>query len=233
MYKPIVFHTLSIFEQTVRSLPPLLPKELLEELVLSLEGVRENTNIEIDELEDLMADWGKRLWPQNQAFANFYKIHEDEFGHKLLLQRLSPVLRDRCENFFEMGGSFKDVYRGAAAHHFDLGEREELLPVLVELKFELEKLARHAVVHNHRQEYLEKVVYFSELLANMEKHLGNLNVLREKEIQEESRLADDIEHFIKGVKHGFAKLGPAVDYEHVSGAYDYFVGRKKERSVYP
>jgi len=233
MSSNIINHTLSIFGLMLKQLPPFVPEDTKKELKETLEEAKEREDWSIEELENLMAVCGKKTWPEFQAFTHFYNKHENDFGHQLLLQRLSPKLKNKCETVFITGGRFRDIYVGATAHSFTPGERQELLPILVELKTEIDKSARHAVIHHHRPDYEAKIDYFRGVLCEIDEHIKKLDLLREQEEKEESHLASDIDSFIKAVNHSFARLGPAIGYEEIKNAHDHFLGRKKELEANP
>lgn len=233
MHKPIILHTLTIFEIINRDFPPFLSLDVEKEIKDRHLSAKNNFDITLEELENMMIWSGKSLWPYNQAFLEFLEKNEEELGIKLFLQKIGRGLINKCHTFFSTGGAFRDIYRGSFGDYFLGEEKIELMNVLVELKKEIRHLTRQAIVSKHKDIYLKRVEYYKNLLSEIERHLTNLVEFREKEKKEKNRLADDLDKFIQAVNHGFAFLGPPIRHEDIFRAKDYFLGRKEERKINP
>jgi predicted choloylglycine hydrolase len=125
MHIPAVQHTLYIFERMHDHLPPLIPSEILELFEKRLEGVRNQHDIALEEVEQIMAEVGKKIWPYMRAFEDVHKHYTDKLGQELLHQRASTGLKRKLQIFKEMGGTYQDVYRGSGSDFLGVGERQE------------------------------------------------------------------------------------------------------------
>lgn len=228
--QPIVGHTLVIFQKMHDSLPPLVPDTLRDALAEELASYHDDTEVNIGDLESTMAHHAHALWPYQRAFYEMQCAHENEVGHKLLLQRVSRQARSACVTFFDDGGTFHDVYCGKAMHLFPIDDRPRVVELLVELKNEIKK---HVIqlIHTHQKSaYETRVQELQKVVDMMRGHLDTLNELADCE-EDYPELADEIRAHVQAVEHGLMYLGPHIQHDAVARAPEYFAGRREEKKM--
>ncbi len=217
--------TISIFRHLYQHLPPLFPKEKKEEMKNALEQLENNKEVEREQAEDTAVSFGYEVWPYNQAFKEFLAINEGKMGDHFFLPLLSPDLREKYEDFLEMGGSFKELHSGRPADFFESSERVELCKVLVEMEIKLKEYTANQIVLKLKDKYFKRVDEFVEILNNIKKEFEKLESLAEGE-QEHPVLVQEIKSKIRSFEEGLCLLGPDLDYSAVCQSNDFFVDRQ-------
>jgi len=230
MHTPVVKHTLDIFERMTDHLPPLLPKELVADIMHAREQMQNNHSLSVDDLEDTMIAFGKKIWPFRRAFDEFVDLHEGTLGEKFLLGKLSPDMKHRFKQFKEFGGSYRDLHTGAPATFFSPEERGILCQALIDVEQEIESYTRQAVTSTERRAYEDRVVEFSVILDDIEKRLDTLRLMAEDE-QEHPDLAAEIRAQIRAFEQGLCLLAPRTDHAAVCRSVEHFEGRKVEKKA--
>lgn len=230
MPAPLVKPTLEIFERLCDDLPPLFPKEIGADLERAREQMLLNHGLTIEELEDTMIAFGKKIWPYRRAFEEFVEIYEGKLGEKFLMGKLSPTMKQRYKQFKEYGGTFRDLHSGAPASFFSADERGNLCASLVDVRRDIRDHARQAALSVDRRKYEDRILEFQTILDDIEKRLDTLRLMAEDE-QEHPELAAEIRAQVQGFEHGLCFLGPRVDYEAVCNAAPHFEGRKLEKKM--
>ena len=110
-----------------------------------------------------------------------------------------------------------------------MNERNILYASLIKIKEDVRKHTVQAVVTSDRPHYEKRITQFSGILADIEKHLQTLHTMADNEKKHLS-LSEEIREQIKAFEHGLCLLGPAHHYNEISGAEEYFLGRKQEKS---
>lgn len=221
-----VHHTIQIFERLCRDIPPLVPAELQKDMSNALEQLQDNVSLTLEEVEQTMVVFAKKLWPYREAFLEFYRVNEGNFGETFLLQKLSVPMKKKYQLFKAAGGTFRDLHSGGeAVNLFDAEERSKLCEVLVDLHHELWDFTKQEALTKHRKEYLEKIHEFEAIFTEVERQLEDLRVMADKE-QEHPTLAAEIRSHVEGFEHSMAVLGPRFDYDALCSAREYFNERK-------
>lgn len=223
-----VKYTIDIFARLQRDLAPLVPKEVKADMQQAITQMKENYDLTIDELEDTIISFGKKIWPYRKAFEEFLDTHEAAVGEGFLVAGLSREMKQRYRDFKAYGGTLRDLHVGSPATFFSAEERGFLCEALVEMNLNIRRHTTQSVLSVERQKYENKVVEFQIILDDIEKRLDTLRLMAEGE-QEHPELAAEIREQIKSFEFGLCLLGPAHQYEAVCNAEEHFVGRKKEK----
>lgn len=230
MHLPIVKHTLTIFERLGKQLPPLVPEQIVSDLRHALEQARHNYTLSVEELEEMVLAFGKKLWPYRKAFDEFYDMYEGELGESFLTARMSASLKKRYKEFLSHGGSFRDLHHGRPAQFFAVVERSELCTLLIGTREDVWKHTVQAVTSTQQRRYQDRIVEFHTILEDIDKRLDTLRAMAEDE-QEHPELASEMREQIKGFEHGLCLLGPHTGHEAVCYSIPHFHGRKEEKKM--
>lgn len=230
MQSQIIQHTLAIFERMYNNLPPLVSLEVVENMAAAIEQIRSNYDLTLEELEDTMIVFGKKVWPYMRAFEELYHVYEGQLGERLFLQKVSPALLRSYEVFKTTDGVWRDLYSGAAMHVFTSADRLELHGVLVDVKCDIRAFAAQAVITTARAKYETRIQEFKEILDDIELRLQSLQRLSDEEPAHPGFAAEIREH-IRGFEYSLAYLGPQINYRAVCSAHEHFQGRKLELRV--
>ena len=228
MQHPTVPHTLAIFEQLYRKLPPLVPQEVASDMGKALEQIRHNHSLTIDELEETMIVFGKAVWPFRKAFQEFLELYEGKMGEQLLVQLLFPGLQKKYKEFQAHGGTFRDLHAGGPLGFFEPEERSALCEALIEAHRALREHASQAVLSTDKDDYLSRVFEFQTILDDIEKRLDTLLVMADSE-QEHPELATEIREGVKGFEYGLCALDQHIDYDAVCAAPAHYEGRRADK----
>lgn len=230
MTKTRVHHTIDIFERMYSNMPPLVPKKIIEKMGAALEQAKGNSDLTEEELEHTMVVFAKKVWPYNQAFQELYHSYEARMGEKLFEQKLTGMLRKRYHEYRASGIAYRDFKKGSSLDFFSHDERIKLHALVVDVTCEIRRFAFQAVTHTDREQYEARIIEFKNILEHIELQLDALREVAEYEA-EHPMLAAEIREHVRGFEHGFAMLGPRVDYRAVCGAQEHFEGRKKHHKV--
>jgi len=223
--KSRIQHTIDIFERMYNNMPPLVPRDVVEKMGQALEQVKANHDITEDQLESTMIIYAKKIWPYNQAFQEIYKSYESHMAEDMFMQKLSGMLKSRYLEYKAAEHGWIDIKK-ESSQFFTPEERVELHRHIVNVTCELRAFAYQAVTHNDKKLYEDRIDEFSDILEHIELQLDALREVAEHEA-EHPMLAHEIKEHVRGFEHGFAFLGPKVDYAAVCRAEEHFKGRKR------
>ncbi len=223
-------HTIDIFERLFRRMPPLVPEGVVTDMAAALEQVRLNNTLTLEQVEETVLLFGKRLWPHRKAFAEFVAIFDGEMGEEYFRGHLSQALSKRYQEFLAYGGTYRDLHTGRPAAFFTSEERGKLCEALVATEQDIRTYARQAVVSTDRLRYKARVREFADILVDIERQLDSLRMMADLE-QEHPALATEIRAQIRSFEEGLCFLGEETRYEAVCQAFDHFTGRKVEKKL--
>lgn len=226
MKHSLIKHTIKIFERMYNNLPPLIPEKVQNDMYTALEQVKSNPHLSEEELERTMIHFAKQIWPETQAFQEFYNSYESHMAEPAFIQKLPPMLRKRYQEFIDAGHTYNELKKGLRLHLFADHERILLHQLIVDVTCDIRAFAYQAITHRDRERYEERVEEFGQILNHIEEQLDDLRALADNE-QEHPQLASEIREHIRGFEHGFAFLGPRVDYAAVCNSHEHFQGRKQ------
>lgn len=226
-----VSYTLAIFEKLYRELPPLVPKEVVQDMESALDQMRHNHSLSIEELEDTMIVFGKDTWAFRKAFYEFLDLYEGRMGESMLLQILFPELRKKYKEFVAHGGTFRDLHAGGPLDFFTPDERVALCEALVESRRALHEHAKQAVVSTDKEDYLHRVYEFQVILDDIEKRLDTLLTMADSE-QEHPELATEIRDGVQTFEYGLCALDQHTSYDAVCRATEHYEGRRADKKAH-
>lgn len=219
--------TLELFRHLYSNVPPLFLPEEREKMAHALEHLESDPDVTLDEIEDTMIVFGYTVWPWNQAFKEFYTVAEHGMGEHFLLPKLSAELVEKYEEYKSRGGTLHELYTGNPAHFFSSEERGVLAAALVEMVQELREYISRKVMTTEKNRYLKRVHEFGVLVDDIRSTVKQLHHLANRE-QDHPSLAREIKARAKAFEYGLCYLGPEIEYEAVTAAPEFFMGRKKE-----
>mgnify|MGYP001574372668 CR=1 FL=1 len=158
MHSPAVAHTLWIFERLYREAPPLLPGEIKTDMAHALEQMRSNFDLSLEELENTVIVFGKKVWPYRRAFEEFLDLYEAKLGERMLIAKLPRALKARYREFVAHGGSLRDLHGGHPAQFFAASERMALCELLIGMNEDVRQHTAQAVASIDRERYEKRVV---------------------------------------------------------------------------
>jgi len=223
-------HTLDIFERLYNYVEPILSGELKDEMLEAYEQVRDNHTLSLDELEETMIVFGKKVWPYRKALEEFVGMYEGRLGEELLRNTMTGELRRRYDEFVACGGDLHDVHSGSVAHFFTPDERLELTPMLIQKNASVKDHALQAIRSTDEGEFLGKVKRFAEILGEIEGHLDGLRAMADEE-QEHPHLAEEMREQVRAFEYGLCLLGPEQHMRSIAEAPQYYEGRRAELRV--
>ncbi len=229
--QPIIQHTLTIYETILKRIPPLVPRQVKQDLEIELDRLYRAEDVTLHEVERSMAEHGTKLWPYMRAFEEMVEHHEKTMGDKFFMQKATPSLRKKYMLVCDLGGSFGPVCHGTVLDHFDHDDRQELNELLVDLKHDIRRYAMQAVLTHDRKTYEEKIEYYGKMIEEVNGVLALLRGLAENQPEHHSDLAQDIQSNIKAIEHSISFLGPRIEIEEIRGMPEYFQGKREERKV--
>ena len=207
----------------------IFPPEIGGEIKNELENLSPRADMTLAEIENKMIKFGYDIWPWNQAYKFFLAAVEEKLGEHFFLPKLSGGLREKYLSFKDFGGALKDLQTGRPASFFTSEERSELCAVLVEMRRELRGYLDRELVGIGREQYLDKVEEYQDLLEKIKLNLNALRGLARNE-SDHPVLAEEIKGRVRDFEHGLCWLGAELNYETVCQAQDFFAGRKIELS---
>lgn len=220
-------HTLAIFRHLYENLPPLFPSDTAQEIRDSLESFEQAEDVVLADLEETMIKFGYHVWPYHQAHKEFIARAEIKLGDHFLLPYLSERTQARYNEFKDYGGDWRELYSGRPAGFFNYDERAELSRALVEAKNKLKEYVEGNIKGVSREEYLDRVEKYHQILADMEVELEGLKKLAEQE-RDHSALAAQISAKVEDIEHSLCLLGKELRYHELYNAKDFFIGRREE-----
>lgn len=221
--------TLNIFQQLAAEIPPLVPKEVREELQQSYAEASRNVHLTVEELDDIVVSFGRKLWAHREAFLEFYRHSESAVGEKFFEAKLSPQMRTAYRQYLDQGYTFADVYVGKDIGVFSEQQRQQLCELLVAVTHELWDYTVQRVLGVDRALYEKRIEAFRVVQQRMDREIEELRRMADEE-QEHPELAAEMREHIRGFEHSMALLGPKLDTNAVCDSVEHFSGRKEERS---
>jgi hypothetical protein len=229
MHEAAVEHTLNIFKHLYDVVSPVVPNDIQAEMKEALEHVENDYTLSLEQLEDTVIIFGKKVWPYRKAFVEYVLLQEGRIGEKLLRAKLSGGLRKKFDAYIEQGGSLRDLHSGKMAQSFSSEERGELCVGLVELNQEIRQQVVQAVHSTKEQQFMDRVFEFSDILGDLEHRLESLRIMADSE-QEHPRLAAEIRDHVRAFELGLCALGPEITYDALCAAPEHFEGRRTHLS---
>lgn len=221
-------HTVEIFERIYKKLPPLVPECIEKEMKHSLEHLKDDYEIGVEEVENIMIAFGKKIWPYWKAFGEFFNIYQGRIGEKFLLSKMDSGLKKEYKNFKQHGGDYHTLRLGEPAIFFDHENRLKLSQSFVEVDLEIRDYARQRVLSTDRKKYEELIVDFQNILDDIKKRLDSLLILAEDE-EEHPELAEELRQRVRFFEFGMCSLGPNIEPKDVFEAENYFLDRKETK----
>lgn len=220
-------NTLNIFKQLYTYLPPLVPDDVRADMKTALEQLEHNPHLTIEELEETMIAFGKKIWAYRKAFHEMVDVYEGNIGETLLKNNLTPELRHTYEAFIAHGGTYRDfISGGALVEFFDADQRATLHEIVLLIRNVVYQHARQAVLTTDRSTYIKKIEEFECVQQEIEAVLTHLRALADAE-QEHPELATEIREHVRGFEYGLAALGSSPNLTQVLQSIDYVAGRKE------
>ncbi len=226
MHKETIQHTLSIFKQLSDFVSPIVPEDIRKEMSQALEQIENDLSLPLEELEETMIVFGKKVWPYRKAYIELLTLQEGKVGEKFLEGKLSGKMKKKFHDFKKSGGTMRDLHTGRKIDFFDSKERAELCEVLVDLANELRSNTAQAINSTKQKKFVEKVLDFSDILEDLEHRLESLRIMADAE-QEHPQLASEIRDHVRAFELGMCALGPELSYEALCSASEHFTGRKE------
>ncbi|MFA7314606.1 MAG: hypothetical protein WC025_01580 [Candidatus Magasanikbacteria bacterium] len=229
MKEKAIQHTLNIFKQVYRNLPPLVGTNLREQIKQKLEEAVDNGELTLVELENFMIFYGKKIWPFVQAFEDIYHIYHEKLSEKLFLQKASKKIVKKYILMKETGVKFVDLFKGAVHHFFDHEDRLELSELLVSLKKDIRKYAVQAVMTHEKENYEMKINKYGQMVKDINLVIEDLHKFAKEENDRD--FAEDVLDKAKTIEYSFAFLGPKISYGEIMNLLEYYVGKKEEKKM--
>lgn len=227
----VLEHTIALCEHLYDDLPPLVPSEIKENMEKAMDQMKNNINLTLEEVENVMIFFGKQLWPYRQAYKEFYNVYEGMLGEKFFVRKLWPQLKTKYIKYTEQGGTYRELHRGKDLSFFSHEERAEFSMALVDVERDIDNYCRQTVSSTDQYRYEQRVQEFQKILNDIESRLGALREMSQIE-GEHPELVAEIEQQIKGFEHGLCLLGPRTDYDEVKNAKEHFEGRRHVISMH-
>jgi len=220
-----MLYTYNLFQHLYKTLPPLVLGEIREQMKEFLDLCQEKSDMNLEDLENKMVEFGYEVWPYNQAFNEFYDLNLEKHGEHFLLSFLSSDLQNRFLDFKIYGGSLRELISGNPAEFFSSEERAELCVALVEMEQKIREFAKQEVLTLKKKDYLKKVSQYKKTLKNLKKEIGDLFELAEKE-EDHPSLARELKEKAKSLEYSLCFLGPDTDHANVCDIKDFYKERK-------
>jgi len=229
MSEKAVQHTLNIFKQVHRNLPPLVDVKLREEMKAKIEELVDTGKVTLEELEDIMIFYGKKVWPFVQAFEDIYHVYHEKLSEKIFLAKASKSIIGKYNTIKETGVNFFDIFSGTLHHFFSHEERMELLDLLISLKRDIRQHATQAVLTHEKTNYEEKIDKYGQMVQDINKVIEDLHKFANEE--KDNNLALDVLDKARTIEYSLAFLGPKINYPEILDLLDYYKGKKEEKKM--
>lgn len=220
--------TVDIFQHLFDTLPPLVPQKIKSDMESALEQVSHNFSLSQESVEKTLITFGKQTWPYREAYTEMVGRYEGQVAESFFFRRLEGDIKKKYKQFTHAGGSFRELYAGRPVSLFTSEERQTIAELLVQVRRDVRGYTNQAVLSDDKERYEAKIHEFQEILEDIETQLSDLRMLADKE-QEHPSLAAEIHEHVRAFEQSLCLLGPRLSHEHVFGAKDVFVGRKREK----
>jgi len=224
-----VQHTLNIFKQVYRNLPPLVEGDVRRDMRQKIEEIIADEKITLEELEDFMIFYGKQIWPYVQAFEEIYHIYHEKLSEKIFLAKASKNIVRKYQTIKETGVKFLDIFSGALHHFFSHEERIELMDLLISLKIDIRKHATQAVLTHEKERYEEKIEKYGKMVGDINSVIQDLHQFANEE--DDENLSLDVRDKVRAIEYSLAFLGPKINYHEILDLPEYYVGKKHEKKM--
>lgn len=223
-------HTIDIFERLYAQVRLVIPHDMQDEMSHALDHMHGGASPTLQEAEDTLIVFAKRVWPYRKAFEDIVAVEESHRAEKIFLAKLPLLLKKKYRTFVENGGSLFDIHAGRGLHFFSSDERVELCRLWIGVRQDIRAWAIQSIHSTEKRRFDARVREFADMFARIERELQTLEDMADAE-QEHPHLAAEIRAQIKGFEYGLSLLGPEADYVAVCQAADHFAGRKVELRV--
>jgi len=227
MHQHSVYHTIAIFEQLLKDIPPLVPASVVQGGKRMHEQMEHNVSLSLDEAEQMLVSFGKKVWPQRKAFHEFFDIYEGKLGDQFLQSALSGPLKKRYREFCTYGGDYRALYRGENVDFFTPEERQTLCVALVDVSQKVRRHTEQAVQSVDRYKYERRIAEFEDILADIESQLEALRQMADDE-REHPELREELLVQIESFEHGLCLLDAHTSHHAVCNLAEQHKGRKYE-----
>lgn len=227
MHQHSVYHTIAIFEQLLRDVPPLLPAQILQDGKNMHEQMAHNVMLTLDEAEQMLISYGKRVWTYRKAFHEFLDIYEGKLGDQFLQAALPGTLKKRYREFCSYGGDYGALYRGENVDFFTPEERQILCTTLVDVSQKVRKHVVQALQSVDRYRYEQRIAEFEDILTDIESHLNELRRMADDE-REHPELREELLAQIESFEQGLCLLDSHTSHYAVCMFKEHHEGRKHE-----
>ncbi len=228
MHHPSVYHTIAIFERLLRDVPPLVPERTLSDAKAAYEQMRHNYSLSLREVEAVLLEFGKKLWPYRRAFHEFYEVYEGKLGEQFLRAKMKGNTKKKYDEFRALGGTYRALHSGENVEFFSSNERQKLCVILVEVSQSIREHTAQSVQSVDREQYEKRIVEFHTILEDIETRLDTLRQMAEDE-SEHPELREDLLSQVEGFEHGLCLLGQHTSYEAVCSSVEHHEGRRTDR----
>ncbi|OIO20302.1 MAG: hypothetical protein AUJ23_00545 [Candidatus Magasanikbacteria bacterium CG1_02_32_51] len=229
MKEKAIQHTLNIFKQVYRNLPPLVDIKVREQMRDKIEEVVENSQLTLRELEDFMIFYGKKIWPFVQAFEDIYHLYHEKLSEKIFLQKASKKITKKYILMKETGVKFVDLFSGAVHHFFDYEDKMELSELLISLKKDIRQHAIQAVMTHEKENYEMKINKYGQMVKDINLVIEDLHKFANEE--KDRDFVDDILDKTRTIEYSLAFLGPKISYGEIMDLPEYYLGKKEEKKM--
>jgi hypothetical protein len=213
-------------------MPPLVPEIIREDMAHALEHIETNIDLEESEIEQMLINFGKALWPYRKAFQELYDVYDSQLGEKMFISKIDSKLKRRYRIFVEQGGSFVDLHTGKNIAFFSEEERVTLCEIFVSIKREVSSHTAQKIISTDRDKYEKRVIEFQNILDDTEKRLDTVRQMIHDE-QEHPRFVSEMRELIYHFEEGLCLLSAEPDFGILCHVEEHYDGRRYELSKFP
>lgn len=221
-------HTLNILKIFYSDLPPLVPLQVKERMENILKQTEE-INLDEQEAEKIVIFFGKFFWPYWQAFEDLLNEHKTELGEQFFIDGLDHGLKNKYREMRQNNFSFNDVCLGRNLNEFSPRERVKISYAIVASMGHLKNFVRQKAIGVGQSDYLKNIKKYHKISKKIEKELENLRGLAYENKKQDPDLTEEIEEKVNFFERSMSKLAPKIVYNDVFNAYEFFLGRKKDK----
>lgn len=229
-FLPEAQYTKEVFARLVRTVSPVLPDELEEEVRHAVSHMSDDASLTREDVERTMIVFGKRIWPYRKALNDALALHEKKVGLAFFRGALSRATRVLCDEFFAHGGTIADIRSGGPAQLFSETQRVELAHVLVDMDTALRAYVVQWAKGTGRAVFQASVESFHQLLLRFEEEIRIMEHMADDE-QQHPLLAREIREHVRAFEYGLVCLGQEYSHDALKQSHDHFYGRRRELVV--